>query len=69
VELVDTLVLSTSPYWVRVRVSPGLQNLNNKEMGKSRKRVQKSKSHSSILKNKKRMAENYKVLEELKESK
>ena len=35
-------------------------------MGKSRKRAPKEKSHSSILKNMKRMDENRKVLNELK---
>ena len=37
-------------------------------MGKSKKRKQKEKSHSSILKNMKRMTENYKVLKNIEDN-
>jgi len=52
-----------------VRVHLLVQNLIFKEMSKARKKIKKGKSHSSILKNKKRMAENHEILNRLKETK
>jgi hypothetical protein len=37
-------------------------------MGKSRKRIRKEKSHSSMLKHKKRMMENREVLNSIKDN-